>query len=853
MAEKKNPKRDDSENIAARHRPRDRVTMTLMLSAAAVAVVGLGAIFSAWWGITPPDPNETLKIASRQYVEGNLVLAGELARSVERVDEMELRKQRDFLVAVGYVARAQQSDIPRTKRQWLSQALPLFEKVASEGFPLGREVEGNRFLGEAYYKLGEYDKAVPVLKQAIDRAPTLRRSLLPMLTRSQLNSAQPLADSALRTIELYLSDETLSEAARHEGELIRLDTLGQLGHYEEAESLARSMLQKPLVTRSQSAVLAPDYAEQIKLGIGVVQVRRAIERFGREPSDEHEDRQAVIAFLADTMADFGEILREGLPDTVAKTQLWAARALICQGLYDRALNLLTAVRQQRPFGAEAILGGLEEIELLAKLNRRVEMLQALRFVIREIGDSHGFDASLISFKDFQRRIVVALEIVREHGDYEAAIDMSRTLTPVFLPSEALMQEGMSYQAWAIHTLEKGTRIGGDVSPAASSLARQRFRAAGDAFSRAAELDFDTERFLPTQWSAIDAYQQGRHFERSVRLLRPYLRYEERRRQPRGLVAFGRALLADNKAAEAIDSLETCVAEFERDPLRYDARLLLAMAYGEQGNLPMARQYLMDNLQDGELTPQSPAWRDSLFTLAELLYQKAYENHLKAEHADPAERMEWLKANQPILVSAIRRLDEAAERYWPRRRAETAAYLAARSHVLAAEWPRLESKMPDILDAARRSLRNKVNTELEMALDGFRNLKDKLLIREDERSLADDSIAMLRNCFMSEADTLKELQRYEEAAMAYRTVALRYMNEPTALEAILGQISCARSLGRSHEADLMIRQAEAVLQRIPQSFDDEFAKTTRYDREGWEQLIAWMKSGIQAPDDMANQT
>ncbi|WP_197171052.1 tetratricopeptide repeat protein [Novipirellula aureliae] len=854
MPKNKNPKRDGSEGVAAApHRPYDRVTMALMLTAAAAAVVGLGAIFSAWWGVAPPDPNETLEIASRQYVEGNLVLAGELAQTVQIADAKELQAQRDFLMAVGYVARANESELPRAKRQWLARALPILERVASSGFPLGREVEGNRYLGEAYYRLGEFDKAVGVLKQAIDRDPTLRRSLLPMLAMSQLNSTQPSAGLALSTIDLYLADQTQGEAARHEGELIRLDALGQLGRYEDAEELAHAMLKRPIVIRSQSVVHAPDYAEQIKLARGVARIRRSIQRYGREPSETREDRSAVISELADTMADLEDVFREGLPDTVARAQLWAARALICQGLFDQALIQMTAVRQQRPFGAEAIIGGLEEVELLAKLNRGVEMLQTLRFLIREIGDPNGFDPGLVSLKDFRRRIIVALETVRLHGDYEAAIDMSRTLTPVFIPSEALMQEGMAYQDWALRTLEEGTTNGGDVSPTASKLARQRFRAAGDAFARAAELDFDTERYLQTQWSAIDAYQQGRHFERSIRLLRPYLRYEERRRQPRGLVAFGRALLADNKAAEAIESLETCVAEYERDPLRYDARLLLAMAYGEQGNLPMARQYLIDNLQDGELTPQSPAWRDSLFTLAELLYQKAYENHLKAEHADPAERMELLKNNQAILVAAIRRLDEAAERYWPLRRAESAAYLAARSHVLAAEWPRLESKMPDILDAARRSLRNRVNTELELALDGFRNLKDKLLIREDERTLADDSTAMLRNCFLSEADTLKELEQYEEAATAYRTVALRYMNEPPALEAILGQISCARALGRSHEADLMIRQAEVVLQRIPRSFNDQFAKTTRYDRQGWEQLIAWMKSGIQTTDGITNQT
>jgi hypothetical protein len=70
-----------------------------------------------------------------------------------------------------------------------------------------------------------------------------------------------------------------------------------------------------------------------------------------------------------------------------------------------------------------------------------------------------------------------------------------------------------------------------------------------------------------------------------------------------------------------------------------------------------------------------------------------------------------------------------------------------------------------------------------------------------------------------------------------------MNEPPALEAILGRASCLRDLGRPQEADLLIRQAGVVLQRIPNEWNDRFAETTRYDRNGWEQLLTWMNDRI----------
>ena len=46
--------------------------------------------------------------------------------------------------------------------------------------------------------------------------------------------------------------------------------------------------------------------------------------------------------------------------------------------------------------------------------------------------------------------------------------------------------------------------------------------------------------------------------------------------------------------------------------------------------------------------------DSLYALGSLLYELGYQNYLKAEQADPEDRLKMLRDNQPILKSAIRR-------------------------------------------------------------------------------------------------------------------------------------------------------------------------------------------------------
>ena len=851
----------------------DALTTTLMVVAALAAVGGFGVLFSLWWRTGVADNYEVLRIASQEFVNGRPIVAGELAATVDLedesdtesigdpVDESELdetdespeaktaaeaKKERhewirlrDFLVGVGKVARAGEEDDLRESRRYLYEAVPYLESSRDAGFPPGRQTEGYRILGESLFRLGRYGEAIDALRATLDRDPTLHRDILPILAEAQLSSLAPRTDQSLQTINQFLRDRSLQLPQKWAGELIRIRALIDLKRWREAGDAIERELRKPQTEELSLQAQEADFRDHIGLLRSVVKIKQAIGRYGDRPADEYEDRSQAAAELAATIQRLGDMQREASPKIAARARLWSARALLIQGRFDEALTHLTAVRQQRPFGAEAIVGGLEEIEILASQGRGVELLQTTGYMMRELGDIRGYDASLITFDEFQRRLAAAIEQLRRTGEYRNAIDTARSLPPVFDVSEALTQEGIGYREWAAATLVDGTDIGGQVARSASTLARARFRAAGDAFAEAAKLQFNTEEYLPTQWSAIDAYQQGRHFAQSIRLLKPYLRYEERRKQPRGLVAFGRALLAEDRPDEAIDALTTCIVEFPRDPLRYDARLLAALAYAENGDLENARALLTDNLQDGELTPQSPSWRDSLLTLGELLYERGYRNFLMSERVEGQERFDLLRENQPILEEAVRYLDESVQRYWPFPRAESAAYLSARAHVMYSKWPRIESQSPEILDAARRSLRAQADHELQTALEGFIALRKHLSSREEEQRLPDREQSMLRNCLMAEADVLREMNQLEDAASAYRAVELRYINEPPALEAILGRASCARRLGRPNEASKLIRQASVVLQRIPTEWNDRFEETTRYDREGWAELLAWM--------------
>jgi len=829
-----------------------------------------------WWESRIDDPREILRIASQQYIHGQPILAGDLAATVEFPrDQKELSETadvdrdstradsrqgsdakaaaqrrewirlRDFLIGAGNAAKASMETDDRLRRELLLEAMPHLTASHEAGFPPGRQTEGLRILGQAMFELGNYEAATKVLRDALRRDPTLGRTLAPHLAQAELYAAGTAPEKALATIEQYLADRSLTPQERWSAQETRIRALIAMEQWQTAAKAISDAQSESNDVDSDDAFVKDSlrrFHEDLKLLSAIGQVQRAIDRHeGRSATGNPRPLPAGV--LTAAIGDLEDLQREAENEVAAEARLWSARAHLAIGHREEALALFTAVRQQRPLGPHAIVGGLEEIELLARQRRGEEVLQTTKYLMRELGDRQGFRAAEVSFDEFRRRLIDALEELRRQNAYAHAIDTARTLAPVFEPSEALIQEAIGFQRWAATTKTENRNLSNKAARGAARLARARFRAAGDAFAAAAQLLFDTEQYLPTQWSAIEAYQNGRHFSRSIELLKPYLRYEQRRRQPRGLVAYGRALLAEGHTDEAIDALERCIDEFPRDPLRYDARLLAALAYSENDDLGTARQLLIGNLQDGDLTPQSPAWRDSLFTLAELLYQRGYRRYLQADRAPASQRLAMLRDNQPTLEEAVRYLDQAVERYKWIPRAESAAYMSARAHILASRWPRLESQSPAILEAARRSLQARADAQLQVALDGFAQLRVHLLGREDERGLPPREQSMLRNCFIAEADVFREMGRLDEAADAYRAVELRYLNEPTALEAIIGRADCMRQLGRDDQADKLIRQAQVVLGRIPQEWNEQFSDTTRYDRAGWEELLGWMNNRI----------
>jgi tetratricopeptide (TPR) repeat protein len=844
-----------SSNSTASDEPRSgSLTGTFLAVAAITTIVGFAAFFATWLKASIDPGQATLEIAVKQYALGHYVTSAELARQAVLTDESsdDLKQLREYLIGASLANEAFLTPETSVRRAALHVALPHL-KAASTAWPLGRDDEGDRLLGLTLFNIGAYKEAIRSLKACVGRNPTYREELTPTLARCYLYGEKEAATDALRMLDKQVEMLPAGSKLLDETQWLRAECFLRLGRFDEARKTLKVLEERSPKNKFNASAQAAELATRVKLLLAIADVSEAIERFGKGISEVPVPRPEVAEFLAPSLSVLESLRLDATPEFANQASLWAARAYGCEGDAESSLSLLAEVRQQQPFTGANIAAGIEELEWLAGMGNGEEALQTVRYLLREIGNEQNYDGSLVDLESFRTRVIAALQTLRQKERFKHCIAIAQTL-PVLLPeTDAVYEEAITYRAIADQIISTKQGANKEIEPEALLAAKQQYRKAGDALAKSAKLRFDSKRYCDTLWEAIEAYQLSGQFELCIELLENYLRYEQRSMQPRALLAMGKARLATGKAAESLSPLGECIVEFPRDPLRYDARLAAAMANAELNRFDDAKQLLDANLSDGGLTPESTVWRDSLYALGDLLFRQGHEGHLAwgLENASVVRATKTdltaLRDKQPVLEEAVLRLGEASTRYWPDARAKHAAYLAARANKLAAVWPRLESEATGVLDVAKRQLRLKADQHLNLALNGFINLRRDLALREEEAMLTQAQQSMLRNCYVEEADTLFELGKYEQAAEAFRAVSLRYMNEPTALEAMLGQARCLERLERPREARMIIRQATVVLGRIPPEADERFLETTRYDRKRWQELLGWLDASP-LPDD-----
>jgi len=485
---------------------------------------------------------------------------------------------------------------------------------------------------------------------------------------------------------------------------------------------------------------------------------------------------------------------------------------------------------------------------LADLVRPANPQQAVQLYQRAITQAGAADTYAnvwLPAEELQKRLEQAIDDLAARGQFSSASELAAQLVPFFPETTALTRQASIERAWARQLEERAKNEKLTADEVTWAEARQHWRQAGVLARRLADQRIASRFYLDDLSQAADDFRRGQGYEQAVAVYRDLLKQEPRREEPEALVGMGEALLALGRIDEALAAFNRCLATYPKHPMAYRARILASQAHQEKGELPRAKEVLLDNLYRFSLAPQSTEWRDSLFALGGLLYREGVELETKSREAgvdrpDPAHRKDGLallEQSHTALEEALRTLGEAVLRYPTLSESIEARYRMAEAHRHNAKWPR--KRLPTVsIETSRAALVRQMQEQLQAAVADYNALITRLSEQPDA-SRSPTEGAILRNCYFGRADALFDMGNFDEAIQAYSAATNRYQHDPESLEAYVQIASCYRRLGRASEARGTLEQARIVLQRIRP--DADFLRTTRLTRQDWGQLLEWLRT------------
>ena len=682
--------------------------------------------------------------------------------------------------------------LDRARQRYQVLAVEYLEQARAMGFPLGREGQGLQLLGKNLFLSGRTSASLPVLQAALPLEPSRRNELHWLLAGAYLAEPQPKFNEALIHIEQYLAAGDLSPAEREQALLERGRV--ELG-LKQFDACRRTLEQFPKNTKRE--------AERLLL-----EGRLASEQALALPEAAENDaaRQAALKQAIET-------LRAAQGPSVAPPIAAASEYMIgrCEQGLDDEVAALTAfdLAVSRYLETEAgVAAGLDAAELLRRENRNAESLARYRTVLGSLDRTGPFRNAWIAIDALRTRALAAYQQFLKARQFELAIELSGLLASLVGPERSLQLAAEAHRQWGRQLLAQPAQTPLQTAEL-HEQAWRKLREAGRLYAQLADSRRAAREYPDDLYDAAESYLAGHDYAQAAAAFRKYLAVETRRRRPRALIGLGEALLAAGLPKQALAPLDECIEFHIRDASVFEARLLASQAKLEIGDAKGAETLLLDNLDGEALTPASQEWRDSLFALGRLLYQAGR------------------------YAEAIKRLEEAVERYPAQPQASEARYLVAEACRRRAE--QIREQAANEATAEGRLLRQREATQLlETSLSNYDQQQDALVIRQEQGPLTAIEESILRNCFFARGAVLFELGQYREAIEAYSSATNRYHRRPEVLEAYVQIAACYRRLGMPVEAKSTLEQAKYALKHLPE--DALVDGTTNYDREEWTRLL-----------------
>ncbi|HEX5446659.1 MAG TPA: tetratricopeptide repeat protein [Pirellulales bacterium] len=737
-------------------------------------------------------PDEALAaLASGNFGEAARIVRAFGGDEPMTVDEMVARPFVLGAVADHRAERMLGREQPRHRllaAQWLTEARKI-------GFPPGYEAEGLYLLGKNLYLGGQVAQSMPIMQEALPLNAEHASELHHLLAGAYLDQPQPQWAEALAHNTQYLSDESLSDSQRQAGLLERSQIEFGLGDYGNCrQTLEQIPANSPLA--NEAALMR---------SLLIIEEARSLAE-GHIPPPE-----LALAKYREALALLPAASKANVPSqaTLAAVEYLRGVCLLEMDDETAALEQLERTHLHYRDTEAGFAAGYAAAERLRRLGRTAEAMQWYRGALGAVDSEMTFKNRWVTLDSLRSNSLDAYQEFLRRQQFESAVDLAGLMRPVFSPARSLQLQAQARAQWGRHLLNEAAAATPDKAGSLTSAGRQQLREAGRLYHRLADLRTASREYPDDLYDAAEADLAGHDYTGAIESFEKYLSVESRRRRPRVLVALGEALLAQDRPGEALKSLDECLEVHPRDPATFEGRLLASRAYWEQGQLEPAERLLLENLNGDALEPSSNEWRASLFALGRLLYQAGRYDE------------------------AIRRLEEAAQRYPNAPEAPETRYLAAESYRRSALG--VQQQATQEATAEGRLARRRQWTELlEKGLERFEQELNAMINRQDQRALSSLEESILRNCYFARGAVLFELGRYPEAIQAYASATNRYQQTPEALEAYVQIAACYRRLGQEVEARSTLEQAKYTLKHLPD--DANYAETTNYSRDEWIRLL-----------------
>jgi TolA-binding protein len=671
------------------------------------------------------------------------------------------------------------------------------EDANKRGFPSDRRAQGLFLLGKSLYETGQMSECRSVLLSAVNTSPRYRAEINALLADSYLNDTSPRLELALKQNSSLLADEKLTEPMRERGLLQRSRILLQMG--KVAQCIA-TLDQIPGGVKNPGVAVQRGEA----LMYEARQLQNKTPASGDDQLKAREKLEQAIQMLhvaqGQKMSDGKDVRRSMYLTGICYLELSDNRA---------AKNQFISTHDLFSNSHEGVAAYLQLAEIDRELGLDMESLSEYRRVLSGISNPESYNNRWIPLDQLKSRLLAAFQYYLDAQKFEIALQFGRLMQHVFPTDQVLLFQADAHQRWAQTLMNQADKVPRNKAESIRRLGREQFRRAGVCYGRLAEILPASKKYTDQLWNGASAMLQGQDYNNAARMFRMYLKNETELRRPQALAGLGESLLALGQLDKALESLQECINLYPRDAAASQARLLAARTYEEKGEWREAQNLLLENLNSEYLTPAGKEWRDSLFTLGELLH------------------------SQGRYSEAVRRLEQAVERYPNLPETTQARYLLANCYykMAAADQDKLNQYLQGSTNAV---LAEQIKNQLSLALNEYKQVRDALILQRDNAELTDVQKMMLRNCYFAVGDVLFAQGDYKEAVTAYSTAANRYQGSPEVLIAYVQLAGAYQKLDKPQDAQNALQQAKFALDRMKP--DTEFEKTTNYTRRQWAERL-----------------